>query len=630
MINIIEIARSLFIPAIVLIVLNGCVAITLKKLFGQCLPITMMSVVYLLYFSQILFSTFYYAFAIIVLFCVGTAGYLALKRVNVPRELIATTGLTEFIMIYGFFSVLNFNKWVLISDEFCHWGLMVKEMVRLDRFYCVPWSHMIFHAEYPPFLSLFEYFWVMLCGRYSEMGIQVALNVFLVSILAVPFHEKQMNISKRDVIRSVFKIFAIILIIEIFDVDDMFSTVYKDLALPIIFAYAFTLLITRSALKNAFGYIAFLMASGAVVLTKELGIAFLLILIMAYSVYSIILLRDGYPISKAILRIMGVIVIPVLFRYTWNQYVSMNNVPRGQFSLTKIDPAAYLDVLRMGGSNSRKTAFLSFIKALIKNTITDGITLTYVTAFFFFAVILLLIVKKYRDIVDIRFVNGSALVFICGTGGFAFTMSVLYLFCFSEKEMLGLASFGRYMSSYLLAEALTIFFFFLTLWISEDNFDKYKVNVALILTGFFLLTFAPSTTFWIPQSVRMGPFATVNNDLSFKNNEYANDIAAKTEENTRILLVSSDRSDMSGEYIRYILNDRIIGSDYIESEMTEEGIDMEQQVNDNIGSYDYVYVLHTDNGLNQALSDLLSHKDVKERTVYKVDNNHGGYSLSSR
>ena len=54
-----------------------------------------------------------------------------------------------FIVIYAFIFFLNYNRGFSQWDEISHWGPMVKEMFRLDKFYSVAESALSVHKDYP-------------------------------------------------------------------------------------------------------------------------------------------------------------------------------------------------------------------------------------------------------------------------------------------------------------------------------------------------------------------------------------------------------------------------------------------------------------------------------------------------
>lgn len=604
-------------PFVALFILNGSTVLLTKRSFGKCLPVTMMGIVYVLYFSQIFFNTFLHGFIVIGLFPVIILALVVCRRIVPEYELILTDGLTAFIIIYIFFNILNFNKWVLICDEFTHWGPMVKEMVRLDRFYCVPESILRIHKEYPPFLSLFEFFWVKICGNYSEMGATTALNVFEFLIITASILEKNSAFKRDDWIRVLLKFLAFLLIVVIFDPHCLLTTVYKDLALPIIFCYSISLLIDGSAVSTFFGCVSFAMSMGALLMTKELGITFTVLSVAAYMICVLRSLRLCMTsVKKAIIMLITVITLPVLMNLCWKNYVykylGMNS---GQFSLSKISPAILIGVVSGTDDGIRHVVLLDYIKALIKTPISGIISVTFFTSFVMVLLLLFVIWKTYRNRFNYINAIGLALMFTAGTVGFALTMGILYQFCFSEEEMLNLASYSRYMSSYVLGEVLILMVLFLTLWTIEKDIRNIIKESVIVLALVFLITFAPATTTWIPQSMRKGPFKTVNAEVAEQAYVYADRIKEHTEKGSKILFLIGDSGWFEPAYTRYLVNDRLV--EYAE---TTNDIKM-------ISENNYLLVIEKDHDLESMLSPFCNGGKLKENIIYRVANDIGDIQL---
>ncbi|MCR5774422.1 MAG: hypothetical protein K6G42_05000 [Lachnospiraceae bacterium] len=614
----IETAANIFIPFLTLIILNTALVTVTKKSFGKCLPVTMMGIVYILYFSQFFFNTFKYGLFLIFLFPVVVLVPVLLRRIKPDKELIITDGLIVFVLIYVFFTVLNFNKWILICDEYTHWGMMVKEMLRLDRFYCVPGSRLGPHREYPPFMALFELFWVKICGNYSEMGTTTALDVFQVSIVAAPLLDRKCDLRGNAWLRSFFKVFAVLLIIVIFDPYCVLTTVYKDLSLPLIFAYSVSLLLDGSAFASAFGLAGFALSLGALISAKELGVAFVSLSVFLFLFLMIKkLIQKDLSAARAFISVVTALFIPGIMKLSWGKIVSgYLGDNAGQFSMSEISPQGVIDVVTGVDQGLRHEVFRSYLKALIKTPISDIVSVTFLTAFAVIIILLICLWRKYREKLDTVDVFGLGLMFVFGTAGFAFTMGVLYLFCFSEAEMQELASYSRYMSSYVLGEAVILFVLFLTLWSGERDIDSYKKQIAAILAIVFLITFAPATTTWIPQSLRRGPFKTINADIAETAYECAGLISEHTEADSRIYIF--EKNDWVVEdYIEYLLNDRSFS-------WNEPVSDPEA-----VSSSDYIFTGTIDESLSQELSPLCTDGALKEKTVYRVLNDGNGISLEA-
>ena len=92
------------------------------------------------------------------------------------REYILTGGLWAYIGCLLVVTVMDAGRSFYSWDEFMHWGKMVKEMIRLDRFYCVTESTLYRHKDYPPFVALFEYAWCRMGGGYSEQHVAQDLH----------------------------------------------------------------------------------------------------------------------------------------------------------------------------------------------------------------------------------------------------------------------------------------------------------------------------------------------------------------------------------------------------------------------------------------------------------------------
>ena len=93
----------------------------------------------IMYLSQYLLGTFnpglYILYAIAALSI--PMFFLLNGGASKNREYILTGGLWAYIGCLLVVSVMDAGRYFYSWDEFMHWGKMVKEMIRLDRFYCL-------------------------------------------------------------------------------------------------------------------------------------------------------------------------------------------------------------------------------------------------------------------------------------------------------------------------------------------------------------------------------------------------------------------------------------------------------------------------------------------------------------
>ena len=133
-------------------------------------------------------------------------------------------------------------------------------MFRLDAFYAVPECNLLAHKDYPPFAPLLELFWCRLCGSYTEMGVSMAAHIFTMSLVMGPVSEilgvRALTVVEqkpedgssffgriREGLRSVLPVqilLALSLMIFILGLDGfhLFMTIYTDIMLSAVFAYA--------------------------------------------------------------------------------------------------------------------------------------------------------------------------------------------------------------------------------------------------------------------------------------------------------------------------------------------------------------------------------------------------------
>ena len=142
---------------------NLTTVIISKHTFGKCLPLTLMSTAFSLYFSQIIFKTFKIGFYFMLAYSLFSIIYILYKRkdnklLTKIKETYFTNGFYAFVIVTIIVSIFDFNRMYSHWDEYSHWGEMLKEMIRLYKFYSVSSSVLQVHKDYPPLLQLFELF----------------------------------------------------------------------------------------------------------------------------------------------------------------------------------------------------------------------------------------------------------------------------------------------------------------------------------------------------------------------------------------------------------------------------------------------------------------------------------------
>lgn len=503
------------------------------------LPITIILTIVLMYFSQMCFSTFNIAYIII-----GLLGLLGVVLTIKNRSFELTAGAVSFIVICAFFILIDLGRGFTRWDELSHWGMMLKEMIRLDSFYTVGESYLIPHKDYPPFIQMFELIWCKFSGGYSEAAALVALHVLIVSILVSPLLETfEIKTLKDKFISAVVVTGLFVTIIQAVFELDMFLTIYQDIVLFALWARAMYLVYSRYTFET-FGLVEFILLVCSLPMIKQVGIAFCLMVCFYQLV--IVLLSGGKGERKRWIMIIAAFILPLVLQKSWSAYVKKQGVV-GQFDLSQISISGIRTIF-MDQNSLKFQGLKSYIHAIFQKDIFSNIihftVFSSILVIAFLLIVLTLIQKKNRnqDELDLASVQRDniilGIILTLGTAGYICVMMILYLFCFSDSELANLASFDRYFLSYIVGELLLIAMIF----VYELNNSKWlRVSSNTLFTLFVLI-----------MLITMQPERLYNMLPKFGNNnefreqmEYASIIDANTQEGSVVYIIGDyDSGDL--------------------------------------------------------------------------------------
>lgn len=584
---------------LIIIFLTFGICIFSKKSFGLCLPLSLISIPILLYLSQFIFNTFHIGCILIILLSLIGLFLTIYKLFKKDKDFlknIFSNGLFSFLIIFLLVYITDYGKQFSVWDELAHWGEMVKEMLRLDKFYTVNDSLLIWHKDYPPFISLFELFWCQILN-YSEEIMNISLHTFMLG-LVIPYLTEKLN--KKINIVLLPLIFT--LVILAIDPTQIFKTIQVDLLISIMTLYPIILILFEK--NSIFKYISLSLSFVALLLTKQIGIVLALMVLVTYILYEIFINKQKINDIKFWLRIFLIILAPLALFVIWNIYVSKMQVG-AQFYLGNINVKEYLNILFKNEGLPYKVQGFNLFKEYLftKPIIVKPFNIGYVGCHLIFIISLVVLYLLNKKEFSIKQLWLYIFIFTCGAIGYAFTLSVLYMFCFSEGETVTLACFDRYMGTYILIEYL--FLLVLGLFMIKDKkFYNYKV---IGLFAVLLLCINVNL-----QYLRPGVYFP-DNYVEFK--EIANTINSNCEENTSIFIVMKDHS--YSYLLQYFLDSRKIAKGY--DNLYEEISNYDKNlVIDDIFNQDYVYINEYPEGFNETYQNIFD-KEINNKTLYKVD-----------
>ena len=619
------------VPVLVFALINFWVVFAGKKTFGISLPATLIGSAVVTYLGQLVFHTFSVGFWACLVLAVSAVGLLIVKRKD--KDFIArcfSEGFVVFLILCLFFLVLDFRRYFSSWDELSHWGKMVKEMIRLDRFYSEPQSNLLVHKEYPPLAAIFEMLWCRFTGGYREGRATMALHVFEFS-LVVPMAMELFGTSAKmgkwqKFVGQVALFLTFVWITLHFDYVE-FNTIYTDLFLPLFYVFLICVLADKKLRESGFGFILLLLGQFGLMLSKQMSIAYVL---LVWFFYSITLWSDrkraGYDRKQKLMdlgRSLAVLVVPAISYLIWNRYTKALGLT-GQFALDQIDLKTVVSILRGGGSDVQHLTYVNYVKALFSTNIGMGVFgISYLSAALLALCLLAVLAYAFRRETEKGEMLRYGLLFLLGSVGYAVTMFVLYMFCYSEAEMRRLASYQRYMDSYMVSQYLILFLLLLHLLKRKGkNICSYQIACGMFGIAVLSLGMEPLADV-MPQMLKEEPM--------YGYRIRAERIQARTDSGDRIFLVSSDNC-ANMYYLNYFLEDRQMDDRYLYSDVAEQSAADENYWNTVLACIrenDYVYIYNETDNVDQKLGTYTAEDILPEDTLYRVVAEGDGLRLES-
>lgn len=512
---------------VIFVLMTSLVSMISGKKFGKVVPVVLISSTLFVYYTGFIFNTFKVGYLIIIAAAVAGAVMLFMgikKDSKRARELILTNGFYCFIAIFLVVTVMDYHRSFRNWDEFSHWGVMVKEMLRLDGFYTQDASRLLVHKDYPPFGSIFETIWCYFAGGYSESVAYKALH-FLILSLVLPVatdlmpkitssvcreNKKARSINFERILSvftnlsiAVLSTIGLVAIISSFDAIHGFDTIYQDIPMAIILVYGLVLIMTSdmfstkileckpdgSDLKQSlseklfdkygidlFEIIALILVSISLVLMKQIGIAFDVV-IWFYFVLRFVI-RDSFSIKKRILTsgvcVAIMAVATVISEKMWKINVASFGIT-GQFDVKGIDIKMVREIFADSyGIVPMREVLNKYIHALLERNLTTlPVNITYFSAIFIVPLLILVVYKLSDGFVKIKDAIILGVSLFCGAVGYALVMGFTFLFLFDYSEIKDLAYYERYLGTYFLAEMLVVVLFMLYAAFSNRRLEEY-------------------------------------------------------------------------------------------------------------------------------------------------------------
>ena len=455
---------------------NGLLTLLSRRRFEETMLPGLCSAVFVLYlfsFADLLQAGFWLLVFLAALFWILLLISFLKKSEESKsfKENYLTPGALIFLIAVLWFFLLYRKQGFANCDEFMHWGPMVIESIKHNGFYLTG-DILKVHNDYPPFLTLLK---VLFCGFngfvYRENILYIAQSVFYISCF-LPLLRKMKISGKEDLLKSLTVLFSIMLaglwITKTETAQEwalLYNSVYADW--PLAALAGASLYYVHGEKCELFTIVSLTLILSAILLSKQIGICFYM-LIVFYAVVRTIFDKD----RKSLLRLLPAAVLPLLVFLSWTLLLKIRQIG-GQFEVGNISFSEAIRSSFVSGSYANGIARHFLRELLLRPLTTHPLPLSYFPVALLLCVLLLVLYRK----------RGILLTFTYLMGAFAYaaTILLLYMTSFGSDEAVVLASFDRYLITYLFFGVILLLCCLISFFLEKESRLFYLLPLVLLL-----------------------------------------------------------------------------------------------------------------------------------------------------
>ena len=618
---------GVLLPIIYFSMYNALFVFFFKKKFGKCLPLTFVSAPLILLLCWAIFGNFkvgYFICNIIPLLSI----LLVLLNIKNKEKLMEfknnflTLGLGAFIVLNIIVFIHDYNRSFIVWDELSHWGMHLKELLRLNTMYTSSLSNAYVHQDYPPAFQLFEMLFVRISGGFSEVRTLRAVHIFEFSLFIPAICELSYEVNLKNqklvlIIKNIFlkycEAISILIIAFLmfltFDGHGIINTIYVDYPMVILTAYCLYFVLSEENPISVFGIINLCMSFSFLVLMKQICITFYAMILFLLGLIIVRkMLKKEIKLKKVLFPIILLIVVPISIWYGWEKYVTYKDFSR-QFRISNIKiQEVYGIIKKTKGKDYQQETANKYIQSLASSSITTSyIKLNYIQLSIISIAFLFLIMKwendKYRGYIRIS----AIITMILGVLGYAFVMLLSYISSFSVRESTHLASFNRYMPSFILIIlSVDLMLFILVM-------KKKQKNYIYILLLILFSVQSPDVFERLYTPINKNP------DSIYK--QHSDVIMSKIPSGSKIYIVSQDTvgdyQQMMNYYTDGMYTNKGLGTFNLEDSKEKE----------RVSSSSYLYIAKINSDFISKYGSMFDQKIITEGQIYIINKDDGNFKF---
>lgn len=643
----VSIGVSFIIPLLFLIGITLTNSILFQKKFEQVLPLGMIECALLIYITG--FINLRIGFYLCILLCIVSIPLLCItqKQSLLPffnrhtksnssyslNELFFTDLFWVFLVLYTLLFGLNLGKSLSHWDEFSHWGVMAKELIRLDKFYYLEESPLLRHKDYPPFTTILQYLWCRLCGEFKERHLYNAEMVFSLSlILSLLSPLQALNGKKTEAIKRITSIILMPFFIIILSLcctmgeASFYQSIYTESIMACLFLYGLFVFAFEEH-NTPFAVIRNTLYLSALLLVKQIAIYFFAILFLIYIAKQLLENKiNFFKDKKNILYMLCMLTLPSFLWLLWQNAVAIH-APAGQFDSSNFSLTNILAFITGKGEEFQYITTQKYFTAIFTTPIINKpFPISYVPLVLILFILVIVIGKLEKDSVTRR--N----IYLLGIGCFINNilyigvMFISYLYGFHRDEALNLACYDRYMCSVLYPFILSIII--LLLYVLCSN---YQVHINILLSSIILgciVALIPFST--LQYELRPGIFCE---DITEIYDGDCQNIINTTSEDASVLVIRQNDLGTSINILAYKTLPRVFDDDFFsfgEPYYDGDVYTKDYTVNEFtelLKDFDYLYTSKIDDQFIERYQILFGDIELTNNLTFRIEQTNEGSIL---
>lgn len=461
-------------------------------------------------------------------------------------------------------------------------------------------------------------------GGYNEAYLSQCVHLFILSLFLPSLCETQKFNKVNSIVKACFMIVIIALSILLFDQHNIMNTIYIDYIMAILTANLLVHVLFQKS-DDCFSIIYLSIGCSFLVLTKQIGITLYLMVLFLYFLNYLFEKKSEsskFSVKKLLFLSVSLIIIPLSFWRGWSCYVHSLDLEQ-QFKLSDLRIGELRGiVLGNSGEDYQKQAAKNYIEAIRTRSLTTSskLSLSYFQCLILIVLLLYLIWYYRRKFFKEKQLSITAITLLIGFYGYSFVMLVMYVFSFGPREGPGLASFNRYMPTYILVCVSLIIMMFIYTETHSEYENRFKTTI-LVCAALFLIQDPGSLSKLVPKWTK---------DPENIYQYHANIIRSKTENNAKVFIFAQTTVGDYQYYVKYYINPRITNLQYYTLPIDE--IDnyqkyFETEVEDYMLEYDYVYLLMIDDDFKEKYGFIFENQEIKAEELYRIKKEKGKIRL---